>query len=66
MRTLMIYDLENEDSGPFIAGEKMVSYRSGKEIKKGQKAYLLDGYVCLSERDAYILHNQLFTDAILD
>jgi len=40
MRTLTLNQLENRANGPFIAGEDMVSFRQGKEIRKGQQVYL--------------------------
>lgn len=65
MKTLTLDMLENGASGPFIAGEDMVSYRQGKEIPKGKQAYLLDGYVCVNERDALELYNLLNKQDIL-
>lgn len=65
MRTFTRDDnLDNRSNGPFIADEDMVSFRQGKEISKGQKAYLLEGYICVNEKDAVELHNILHRDDI--
>ena len=66
MRTLTLQNLEHKSNGPFVAGEDMVSFRQGKEIRTGQKAYLLDGHVCLSEKDAIDLHNELNAEDLLE
>jgi hypothetical protein len=66
MRTLNRHQLDNRANGPFIAGEDMVSFRHGKEIKKGQQVYLLEGYVCLNERDAMVVYSMIHKDELLD
>jgi hypothetical protein len=66
MRTLNLNQLENRANGPFIAGEDMVSFRQGKEIRKGQQVYLLEGHVCLNERDAMIVYGMIHKDELLD
>lgn len=66
MRTLYRHQLENRANGPFIAGEDMVSFRQGKEIKKGQQVYLLEGHVCLNERDAMVVYSMIHKDELLD
>jgi len=66
MRTLTLNQLENRANGPFIAGEDMVSFRQGKEIRKGQQVYLLEGHVCLNERDAMIVYGMIHKDELLD
>lgn len=66
MRTLHRHQLENRANGPFIAGEDMVSFRQGKEIKKGQQVYLLEGHVCLNERDAMVVYSMIHKDELLN
>lgn len=66
MRTLHRHQLENRANGPFIAGEDMVSFRQGKEIKKGQQVYLLEGHVCLNERDSMVVYGMIHKDELLD
>jgi len=66
MRTLNRHQLENRANGHFIAGEDMVSFRHGKEIKKGQQVYLLEGHVCLNEQDALHVYNMIHKDELLD
>jgi hypothetical protein len=66
MRTLTLNQLENRANGPFIAGEDMVSFRQGKEIRKGQQVYLLEGHVCLNERDAMMVYGMIHKDELLD
>jgi hypothetical protein len=44
----------------------MVSFRQGKEIRKGQQAYLLEGHICLNERDAMAVYSILHKDELLD
>jgi hypothetical protein len=66
MRTLTLKsNLEHKANGPFIAGEDMVSFRQGKEIAKGQTAFLLEGHICVNQRDAIELHAVLNKDEIL-
>lgn len=66
MRTLNRHQLKNRANGPFIAGEDMVSFRQGKDIRKGQQAYLLEGHVCVNERDAMMVYSILHKDDLLD
>jgi len=66
MRTLNLNQLENRANGPFIAGEDMVSFRQGKEIRKGQQVYLLEGHVCLNESDAMVVYGMIHKDELLD
>ncbi len=66
MRTLTLNQLDNRANGPFIAGEDMVSFRQGKEIRKGQQVYLLEGHVCLNERDAMMVYGMIHKDELLD
>jgi hypothetical protein len=66
MRTLNRHQLENRANGLFIAGEDMVSFRHGKEIKKGQQVYLLEGHVCLNEQYALHVYNMIHKDELLD
>ena len=66
MRTLNLNQLEDRENGPFIAGENMVSFRQGKEIKKGQQAFLLEGHICINERDAMMVYSMLHKDELLD
>jgi len=66
MRTLNLNQLENRSTGPFIAGEDMVSFRHGKEIKKGQQVYLLEGHICLNEQDALHVYSMIHKDELLD
>lgn len=66
MRTLNLNQLENRANGPFIAGEDMVSFLQGKEIRKGQQVYLLEGHVCLNEQDAIKVYSILHKDELLD
>ena len=66
MRTLTLDMLENRSNGLFIAGEDMVSFRQGKEIVKGKQAYLMDGHICVNEKDAVELYNILNKEDILD
>jgi len=61
----MLNNIQNKANGPFIAGEDMVSYRRGKEIPKGATAFLLEGYICVNEKDALELHNILNRDDFL-
>ena len=66
MRTLDKSQLKGRSNGPFVAGEDMVSFRQGKEIRKGQQAFLLEGHICLNERDAMILYGMIHKDELLD
>lgn len=66
MRTLNLNQLKNCANGPFIAGENMVSFRQGKEIKKGQQAFLLEGHICINEHDAMMVYSILHKDELLD
>jgi len=66
MRTLTRDQLKGRANGPFIAGEDMVSFRKGTEIKKGQQAFLLENHICIDERDATMLYAVLHRDELLD
>jgi hypothetical protein len=66
LRTLMLTQLEHKPNGPFITGEDMVSFLTGKEIPQGSTAYLLEGHICRTEKEAIELYNQLHRDDILD
>jgi hypothetical protein len=66
VRTLTKDQLNGRANGPFIAGEDMESFRQGKEIRKGQQAYLLEGHICLNERDAMAVYSILHKDELLD
>lgn len=66
MRTLYLNQLENREDGFFIAAEDMISFRQGKEIKKGQQAFLLEGHICINERDAMMVYSILHKGELLD
>jgi hypothetical protein len=67
MRTLTLSDdLDNKSNGYFLAGEDMVSFRRGKEILKGKKAFLLNGHICLNEQDGLDLYNEQNKDELMD
>ena len=56
----------NKSNGYFLAGEDMVSFRRGKEILKGKKAFLLNGHICLNEQDGLDLYNEQNKDELMD
>jgi hypothetical protein len=66
VRKLTKQQLQGRENGPFIAAEDMVSFRQGKEIKKGQQAFLLEGHICINERDAMMVYSMLHKDELLD